>query len=49
VGTGAFSPRVKLLGLEADHMPPSSTEVKNVWSHTSTPHIHLHGMVLSSA
>jgi hypothetical protein len=25
-------------GCEADHSPPSSTEVKNEWSYTSTPH-----------
>jgi hypothetical protein len=24
-------------GCEADHSPPSSAEVKNVWSYTSTP------------
>jgi hypothetical protein len=23
---------------EADHSPPSSSEVKNTWSYTSTPH-----------
>jgi len=23
--------------IEADHSPPSSVEVKNVWSYTSTP------------
>jgi hypothetical protein len=26
---------------------PSSAEVKNAWSYTSTPPIHLHSMVLS--
>jgi hypothetical protein len=32
---------------EADHSPPSSTEVKNAWSYTSTPRIGLHGVVFS--
>jgi hypothetical protein len=44
---GALSLEVKQPGCEADHSPPSSAEVKNVWSYTSTPPIHLHGMVLS--
>jgi hypothetical protein len=26
-----------IAGLEADHSPPSSAEVKNAWSYTSTP------------
>jgi hypothetical protein len=33
----ALSPGVKRSGREADHSPPSSAEVKNVWSYTSTP------------
>jgi hypothetical protein len=28
---------VKRLGREADHSPPTSAEVKNAWSYTSTP------------
>jgi len=28
---------VKRLGRETDHSPPTSAEVKNAWSHTSTP------------
>jgi hypothetical protein len=28
---------VKRTGREADHSPPSSAEVKNAWSYTSTP------------
>jgi hypothetical protein len=28
---------VKRLGREANHTPPSSAEVKNAWSYTSTP------------
>jgi hypothetical protein len=38
---------VKQLGCEVDHSPPSSAEVKNAWSYTSTPPIRLHGTVLS--
>jgi hypothetical protein len=34
-------------GREADHSPPSSAEVKNAWSYTSTPPLHLHGVELS--
>jgi hypothetical protein len=34
---GAFSLGVKRPGREADHSPPSSTEVKIAWSYTSTP------------
>jgi hypothetical protein len=34
-------------GREADHSPPSSPEVKNAWSYTSTPTKRLHGVVLS--
>jgi hypothetical protein len=33
---GNLSLGVKRLGLEADHLPPSSAEVKNAWSYTST-------------
>jgi hypothetical protein len=29
-------PEVKRLGREADHIPPSKADVKNVWSCTST-------------
>jgi hypothetical protein len=29
-------PGVKQPGREADHSPPSSVEVKNIWSYTST-------------
>jgi hypothetical protein len=34
---GALSLGVKLTRREADHSPPSSVEVKNAWSYTSTP------------
>jgi hypothetical protein len=47
VGTGGTFPGVKRLGREADHSSPSSAEVKNAWSYTSTPPIRLHGAVLS--
>jgi hypothetical protein len=30
---------VKQVGLEADHPPPSSAEVKKAWSYTSTFHV----------
>jgi hypothetical protein len=55
------SPEVKQPGHEADHSPPSSAKVKNMWSYTSTPQynlmawclikqwMHLHGIVLSQA
>jgi hypothetical protein len=43
----ALSMRVKQLGCEADHSPPSSAEVKNAWSYTSTSPICLHDVVLS--
>jgi hypothetical protein len=44
---GALSLGVKRPGREADQSPTSSAEVKNAWSYTSTPPIHLHGVVLS--
>jgi hypothetical protein len=47
MGNGALSVGVKRQGREADHSPPSSAKVKNVWSCTSTSPIHLHGVVLS--
>jgi hypothetical protein len=34
---GTLSLGVKRLGREADHLRPSSVEVKNAWSYTSTP------------
>jgi len=34
---GAFTPGVKWPGRKADHLPPSSAEVKNLWRYTSTP------------
>jgi hypothetical protein len=32
-----LSPGVKRPGREAEHSPPSVTEVENAWSYTSTP------------
>jgi hypothetical protein len=50
VGTRNFSLHHRIQassGTKADHLPPSSAKVKNVWSYTSTPTTCLHGMVLS--
>jgi hypothetical protein len=47
VGPRALSLGVKRSEREADHSPPSSAEVKNASSYTSTPPIRIHGMVLS--
>jgi hypothetical protein len=47
MGTGGSFPGVKAEGREADHSPPSSAEVKNAWSYTSTPLTRLHDVVLS--
>jgi hypothetical protein len=38
---GALFLVVKRLGREAEHSPPSSAEVNNAWSYTSTPHYAL--------
>jgi hypothetical protein len=35
---------IKHLEYEVDHSPPPSTEVKNEWSHTSTPPTYFHAM-----
>jgi hypothetical protein len=42
---GALSLGIKRPGREADHSPPSSTEVKHAWSYTSTPPIRFHGVL----
>jgi hypothetical protein len=47
MSTRGSSLGVKRLGREHDHSPPSSAEVKNAWSYTSTLPIRLHGVVLS--
>jgi hypothetical protein len=44
---GALSLGKEWSGREADHLPPSSAEVTNAWSYTSTPPIRLHGVLLS--
>jgi hypothetical protein len=46
---GVLSPGIKQLvpGHEADHSPPSSAKVKNVWCYTSTPPVCFHGIVLN--
>jgi hypothetical protein len=46
-GTGASNPGGKAAEREADYSPPSSAEVKNARSYTSTPPICLCGLVLS--
>jgi hypothetical protein len=49
MGTGGSFPGwgIKQPGREADHPPPSSAEVKNVCSYTSTHPIRLHSLVLN--
>jgi hypothetical protein len=47
--SGALSPGVKWLGHVADNSSPSRAEVNNTLSCTSTPSIHLHGMVINEA
>jgi hypothetical protein len=41
--SGVLSPGVKRQGREADHLPPSSAEVKNSWNSS----INFRGVVLS--
>jgi hypothetical protein len=36
MGIGGSFPGVKRQGLEADHSPPTSAEVKKIWIYTST-------------
>jgi hypothetical protein len=43
---GALTLGIKRPGRQADHLPPSSVEVKNAWRYTSTP-TRLHDVVLS--
>jgi len=43
VGTGGCYPGGKAAG----SLPPSSAEVKNEWRYTSSPPLHLHGVLLS--
>jgi hypothetical protein len=37
MGTGGFSPRVKLQGHESDHSTPTIAEAKKTRIYTSTP------------
>jgi hypothetical protein len=46
---GVLTLRIKWLGRKADHSPPSSAQIKNVWSYTSTAPVRLRGVVLSEA
>jgi hypothetical protein len=43
-GRRTYFPGLKPPGLDVDHSPPSSSEVKNEWSYASTPHIFLQGV-----
>jgi len=42
MGTGGSYP-----GREADYSPPTSAELKNAWSYTSTPPVRRYGVVLN--
>jgi hypothetical protein len=46
LGGGALSFGIKQLGCETDHSPPSSADIKNVWSYISTLE-RLHDIVLN--
>jgi len=46
-GSLALFPCCKAAGSEADHSPPSTSEVKNACNCTSTPPTHLHVVMLS--
>jgi hypothetical protein len=37
MGTGGSFPGVKAAGVDVDHSPPASSEVKKMWIYTSTP------------
>jgi hypothetical protein len=45
----ALAAGVKRPEPESDDSPPSSDEVKNVWSYISTPPIRFHGVMVTSA
>jgi hypothetical protein len=47
MGTEGSFPGVKRVVCEADHSSPSSAEIKDTQSHTSTPPLRPHGVVLS--
>jgi len=42
--SGCFIRGIKRPGLEADHSPPTSDEIKNEWSYASTTPTQLHGV-----
>jgi len=44
---GSFPVRLKRPGRNVDLSCPSNCKANDVWSHNSTPAIHLHGVVLS--
>jgi hypothetical protein len=37
MGTGILSPEIKRPGCEADHSPPTITEVEKIWIYISIP------------
>jgi len=39
-----LSPQLQLSGREAENSPPSGIEVKDEWSHKSTPPVSLQGL-----
>jgi hypothetical protein len=43
MGTGVLSSVVKRPGREADHSPPSSSQVTNEWRYNYTPPTYFHG------
>jgi hypothetical protein len=49
MGSRGSFPEVKKLVHEADHSPPSRTDVKTAWSYTSTPPVCFHGVLINSA
>jgi hypothetical protein len=49
MGIRCSFPEGKAAGREANHSLPSSAEVKNAQSYTSTPPVRLHGVVLNWA
>jgi len=46
---GALTLGIRHPGCETEPSPLSSAEIKNAWSYTFTPLIHLHGVVLNYA
>jgi len=43
----ALTPEVKWPEREADHLHPSSAQVKNAWTYSSTPPMRLRGVMLN--